>query len=577
MDAFRAFARLLGQVPRGQVLALAMLTLLSSATDGIGFVLLVPLLQMLSGAGHAEGSLGGWQGWLMQSMSVGSLLAVFVLLIAMRSLIQYARETLTVRIQNNLVDDFRMQAFQALLGVEWRWLTTQKRTDHASLLLTNIARVGLGLGYGISLMANLAVMAVYLGVAFLLSPEMTLLVVLSGAVVGGLLSRHRTLAYRLGTEASLASRGLQGNVQESLAGIKLAKILNSEQRHIDNLLQATQRLRINQARFVATTSRTRGLFQVGGAALLAAYIYFGLHQQTVPIAELLTLVLIFSRLLPMFMSNQQHFHLWINALPALEETEALLAACRAEAEPAGKADAAPRVVRDAITLENVSLHHDDRSRPALRNVSLRLPARTTTAVMGPSGAGKSTLADIVMGLVAPDEGQVLVDGVPLTGADRRDWRRSVAYVPQDSFFFHASIRSNLTWSNPDATEEDLHRALRQAAADFVFALPDGLDTVVGDAGQRLSGGERQRLALARALLQRPALLILDEATSALDTANEARIRAAIEQLHGDLTVLIIGHRLPTLEHSDQVLLLDQGQIRATGTWSEVNPFLDGLG
>lgn len=576
MDAFRAFARLLGQVPRGQVLALAMLTLLSSATDGIGFVLLVPLLQMLSGADHAEGALGGWQGWLMHSMSVGSLLVVFVLLIAMRSLIQYARETLTVRIQNNLVDDLRIQAFQALLGVEWRWLTTQKRTDHASLLLTNIARVGLGLGYGISLMANLAVMAVYLGVAFLLSPEMTLLVVLSGAVVGGLLSRHRTLAYRLGTEASLASRGLQGNVQESLAGIKLAKILNSEQRHIDNLLQATQRLRINQARFVATTSRTRGLFQVGGAALLAAYIYFGLHQQTVPIAELLTLVLIFSRLLPMFMSNQQHFHLWINALPALEETEALLAACRAEAEPAGKADAAPRVVRDAITLENVSLHHDDRSPPALRNVSLRLPARTTTAVMGPSGAGKSTLADIVMGLVAPDEGQVLVDGVPLTGADRRDWRRSVAYVPQDSFFFHATIRSNLTWSNPDATEEDLHRALRQAAADFVFALPDGLDTVVGDAGQRLSGGERQRLALARALLQRPALLILDEATSALDTANEARIRAAIEQLHGDLTVLIIGHRLPTLEHSDQVLLLDQGQIRATGTWSEVNPFLDGL-
>ena len=119
--------------------------------------------------------------------------------------------------------------------------------------------------------------------------------------------------------------------------------------------------------------------------------------------------------------------------------------------------------------------------------------------------------------------------------------------------------------------------MRQAAADFVIALPDGLDTVVGDAGQRLSGGERQRLALARALLQRPALLILDEATSALDTANEARIRAAIEQLHGDLTVLIIGHRLPTLEHSDQVLLLDQGQIRAKGTWSEVNPFLDGLG
>jgi ATP-binding cassette subfamily C protein len=578
MEALRAFIRLLGQAPRGQVMALGTLTLLSSATDGIGFVLLVPLLQMISGLGsaeQAEGAFGTWVGWLTQSMSVGTLLAAFVVLIGLRSLIQYSRETLAAQIQNTLVDQLRMQAFSALLGVEWRWLTAQRRSDHASLLLTNIGRVGLGLGYGISLMANLAVMLVYLIVAFLLSPQMTLLVVLSGAVVVALLSRHRSLAYSLGTETSQASRALHGNVQESLAGIKMAKILNSEQRHIDALSQATRRLRENQAKFVASTSMSRGLFHVGGAVLLAAYIYFGLLHFAVPVPELLTLVLIFARLIPMFITNQQQFHRWMNALPALEETEALLAGCLVEAEPEGRQDAAPRRVSDAITLENVSLYHNDRSLPALKDVSLSLPARTTTAVMGPSGAGKSTLADVVMGLLAPDAGRVLVDGIPLEGPDRSNWRRSVAYVPQETFLFHDSIRTNLMWSKPDATEADLRLALRKSAAAFVFDLPDGLDTVVGDAGHRLSGGERQRLALARALLQEPALLILDEATSALDMANEARIREAIEQLHGDLTVLIIGHRLPTLEHADQVVLLDQGQIVAKGTWSEVKPLLGG--
>jgi ATP-binding cassette subfamily C protein len=157
----------------------------------------------------------------------------------------------------------------------------------------------------------------------------------------------------------------------------------------------------------------------------------------------------------------------------------------------------------------------------------------------------------------------------VTGSARYAWRQHVAYVPQEAFLFHDSIRQNLLWGQPAASDADLHQALKNAAADFVFALPNGLDTVVGDGGVRLSGGERQRIALARALLRRPSLLILDEATSALDVDNEARIRRAIEQLHGNLTVVIIGHRLPTLEHADLVIELDAGRIRAQGTWDQV--------
>ena len=226
-----------------------------------------------------------------------------------------------------------------------------------------------------------------------------------------------------------------------------------------------------------------------------------------------------------------------------------------------------------IELKNIEKYYANKGVKSyiLRHVSTTINQGEFVSIMGPSGAGKSTLADIVMGLLSPDTGAFLIDGVPVVGAARDRWRKSVAYVPQDTVLFHDTIENNLLWGKSDASPDELRIALTRAAADFVFDLPQGLQTQVGDGGLRLSGGERQRLALARALLRRPSLLILDEATSALDVANESRIRGAIEKLHGDLTVLIIGHRLPTLEHADQVVLMDAGRVVAKGTWAEVRP------
>jgi ATP-binding cassette, subfamily C, bacterial len=196
---------------------------------------------------------------------------------------------------------------------------------------------------------------------------------------------------------------------------------------------------------------------------------------------------------------------------------------------------------------------------------LTIPAGKTTAIVGPSGAGKSTIADLVMGLIQPDEGRVLVDERPLRPEQRRAWRSKIGYVPQDTFLFHDTVRENLLWARPDARDEELREALRLAAAeDFVFRLPEGMETVLGDRGVRLSGGERQRLALARALLRKPSLLILDEATSNLDSENERRIQSAIEKLHGSMTILIITHRLFTTRSADVIYVLEQGRLVESG-------------
>jgi ATP-binding cassette subfamily C protein len=238
---------------------------------------------------------------------------------------------------------------------------------------------------------------------------------------------------------------------------------------------------------------------------------------------------------------------------------------------AGAPAGTPRVPRGPGSFtQEVRLAHVDFSyttTAVLRDVTLRIGSGQTIAIVGPSGSGKTTVADVLLGLLTPQSGQLLVDGVSV-GPDRSAaWRGQLGYVPQDSVLFHDTIRANLLWAAPNATASDLRAALEAASAwRFVSAAPLGLDTIVGDRGMLLSGGERQRLALARALLRRPRLLILDEATSALDSENEGLIERAIDGLHGRMSIVLIAHRLSTVRRADVIYVLDEGAVVEWGSW-----------
>lgn len=558
--------RLLRRAPRGQVVVLVLLLLAGSLTEGIGFILLVPLLSSLTG-GEAENAIVRQLLELLAALNIPptpvGFLAVFVALIAVRSALQFARDRSGLLLQHQVVDHLREVCISRLLRADWRWITEQTRTDHMTLVLGEVNRVGNGLSAGLTLLTTLATALAYFAAAFIFSPAMAGLVLLAAAVGYVAMRRIRASALRLGSQQVDANRDLMANVQQSFGGLKLTKILGSEARHIDLLVRTVARVRRNQLRFGIETSLMRNLQQVIGAALLALYVLVGLTWLELPLAELLALTFLFARLMPLLLSAQQFLHRWLNAEPALEAIDRFIAESSEHAEAVADDAHGGWPVVNAIDLKDVSLTYARRDRPALHEINLRLPARTTTAITGPSGAGKSTLADILMGLIAPDEGTVTIDDVPLDSTSRVNWRRNVAYVPQDTFLFHDTIRANLLFGNPAATESELVAALAQAAADFVMELQDGLDTVVGDNGVRLSGGERQRIALARALLRQPSLLILDEATSALDTGNETAIGKALTELHGRLTIVIIGHRTGTLRHADQVVEMRAGRIPTT--------------
>ncbi|WP_307045144.1 ABC transporter ATP-binding protein [Agromyces ramosus] len=218
-----------------------------------------------------------------------------------------------------------------------------------------------------------------------------------------------------------------------------------------------------------------------------------------------------------------------------------------------------------ITFDQVGYSFADAPRPAIDHIDLDIQPGETVAFVGASGSGKSTTINLVLGFIRPTVGRVLLDGRDMERLDLRTYRRFVSVVPQESVLFEGSIRENITYGLSDVPEERVRRALVDAnAAEIVDALPDGLDTMVGQRGARLSGGQRQRLAIARALIRDPRILLLDEATSALDSASEAKVKSALDTLMRGRTSLVVAHRLSTIRGADRIVVMDHGRIVEVG-------------
>jgi ATP-binding cassette subfamily B protein len=229
-----------------------------------------------------------------------------------------------------------------------------------------------------------------------------------------------------------------------------------------------------------------------------------------------------------------------------------------------------------VEFRDVEFSYPNSNRHALHKVSFKASPGEVIALVGPSGSGKSTLVNLVIGFLRPDQGAVLIDGQDTGNLDMRSVRQYVSVVAQESILFEGSIKDNITYGMLDVTDEELVRALISANAyDFVTALPESWDTVVGERGARLSGGQRQRISIARAMIRDPKLLILDEATSALDSQSEREIQKALNSLMESRTTFVVAHRLSTVQRANQILVLDEGSVIERGTHKELI-YQDGL-
>ena len=569
--------------PRRCVLAAGLL-LVSAGTETFGIALLIPFLH-LAGLGSdspgpspiREGIEAG-AGALGATLSLPVLLGAFVVLAAVRAGVAWQRQVQLAAMRLGFVDRLRERLYTATAHAGWPVLIRQRQSDLVHALTHDVTRAGQGAVHIMQISVNATFALAQGALAVFISPPVAFGVLLVGGVMLAasrpLVRRSRALGQRLTTGGRAAHAAMTG----FLGGLKQAKSDDTQTRHVEDFTDALGEMRRHQLAFTGANAAAQAVFNVGAAAALSLLVWLVVRHAGLSAPEMLVMALIAARVLPGLLRLQQEAQQLAHALPACAHTIRMEQLLRDAAEPPAAPGTAPMLLQRRLVVDAVSFsYHDPPTGPAaLTHVDLVIPAHRLVAVTGPSGAGKSTLADLLLGLLEPAAGEISIDGVPLIGAARRRWRRSVAYAPQDPYLFHETIRTNLLRARPGATDADLWRALRlAAAAEFVAALPDGLETVTGDRGARLSGGERQRVVLARALLREPALLLLDEATSQLDAAAERQVLATLRSLRERTTVVAVTHRPAVMEAADHVVLLEAGRVAAAGTWPELAPRLGG--
>lgn len=539
-----------------QAALLLTLMALSAATEGAGLILLVPLLGAL-GQGSA-GQIGEFLAAIGIPANLGTLLTLFVALVGLRAVLVYQRGIAAVQFEAGLVDGLRQRAWSALLHCDWRALMNMKRADTASLLISRVDQAGAYVNQAILAAAALVTLAGVALAAMVISPLLTAGAVVSGLIVLAAFHRLRRRAGVLGEALGQAYAGIYGLLGEGLTALRVIKGLGSEDRATQELAGRLVGLRQAALSYQRDVGRSQIALQAGGAALLALLVWLALERWHSDVAVVLPMVALFARALPLIGALQSAGLNCAHTRPAVQDALSLIASAEAAREDAAGSVMAPALTTE-IRLDAATVRFGAEPHAALDAVCVVIPARGITAITGASGAGKSTLADLIGGLLSPDSGAVLIDGVVLEGPLRRAWRSRVAYVQQDPVLLSASLRDNLRWAAPESSDAQLSAALEAASAGFALQLPQGLDTQLGDGGRTLSGGERQRLMLARALLREPALLILDEATSALDAENEAQIAEALLRLKTRMAVVVIGHRgaLPLL--ADHTIQLERGR------------------
>jgi len=576
MNALRKFLHTLIHIMSWKVaLALGLMVCLG-LTEGVSLLMLVPLLQLV-GLDVQQGTLGRITEWIssifaaigMQPTLI-TVLGFYVLIIIIHSLLKRSENSISLNLQYEFVVRLRRQLYEAIANAGWLFFVRSRASDFTHALTIEMERVGAATYYLLSLLATGIVAVIYILFAMKLSALITGLVFLSGGILLLMIRGKTKIAHETGEGLSDAMNRLYAAVTEHLGGMKIAKSYGAEGRHVEMFARLTEQVHHLYTDAVRNQAEVNYWFNIGSVLILSLILFVSFQILRIQTAGVLLLLYLFARVMPKLSSIQQNFQSFITMLPSFIRIIEMQQRCEAAAEP--KMENLERLrFQHNIRFENVSFTYDDQSKsPVISNLNFIIKAGETTALVGPSGAGKSTIADLVLGLISPSQGQIFVDEVKLTAEKMKSWREQVGYVPQDTFLFHDTLRANLLWASPDAREEEIIQSLKFSAAhEFVNGLPKGLETILGDRGVLVSGGERQRIAFARALLRKPSLLILDEATSSLDSENERRIQNAIENLHGEATILLISHRLSTIRAADVIHVIEEGRLVESGTWDEL--------
>jgi subfamily B ATP-binding cassette protein MsbA len=561
-----------------------LLNVIAALLDGVAFTLLIPFLNTLFDRPQAIAEDMGWLTALQDRLigaflvdgdpmsSLRSVILVIIAMVALKNVFLWAGGQLGASLQEYLTRDLRAAVFTHMQRLPMSWFGRTKTGQIIARILTDSEQTKAILAeVATRTIQNAAQILVTIWILFTMSPRLTLyalvvaplLIAMLQPILRKLRKGHRRLRAEYGEITSV--------LQEVISGIRLVKSFRGEAYEDSRFLGASARYSKGMTRIQRLSLLASPLTEVLGTVVAVGVLWVGAREVlilgTMDSGTLITFMILVMRLLQPLKQLSQAPTVAQQSLAAAERLFDVL-----DHPTEAQADRGTREIRglsEGIVLEGVGFSYGDE--PVLSEVSFRARKGEVIALVGPSGAGKSTLVDLIPRFIEPTAGRVLVDGVDAREIKLASLRALTGIVSQDTVLFNDTVRANVAYgANGKYTQAQIEAAARAANAhEFIVALPEGYDTVLGERGTRLSGGQRQRLAIARALLTDPPILILDEATSALDTESERLVQEALDRLLAGRTTFVIAHRLSTIIHATQILVLDGGRIVERGTHAEL--------
>ena len=547
----------------------AALSLILMLVDAASILSVAPVISILA-KGQSDDAITPYMTMVVDALgvnkSIETFLLIFVILSVISSLVRVGINYFILRAQYIVRTDMVIGTAEFILYSGINYINRQRQGDFINTLTQEIVRVAEAFTALSRLIAPVAQVAILMFIPFYISWKLTAISLAAALLLTFPLRLFRKMSYRLGVTHTKSSNYFNAMLQEMLANIRLIAGYANEKLSLLSLDRALGLMRDAALKSQILQTSIYTAHEPIGIILVFVTFLVGKNLE-VPLAEVAVIIYAFNRLAGTLANINQYKYQLLNLYPSYEQ----LMNIRKDADGARLVFGNKKVtsIRDGIRLENI-FHTYDTNAPVLKNINLFIPAGKMTALVGASGSGKSTLADLVLGMQVPTSGRIFIDDHPMEDIDISIYRQSIGYVPQQSSLMHASIRENIVWANPQASDSDIRESCRLANADeFISKLEEGIDTVVGDRGVRLSGGQVQRIALARAMVRKPSLFILDEATSALDSSSENMIQSAIENIVGKSTILAIAHRLSTIAKADNIVVLDHGEIIEQGTFDNL--------
>jgi subfamily B ATP-binding cassette protein MsbA len=550
---------------------------LSALLEGFGIGLLVPLISLLQG--NAETVLKGrflkWLPELVPNQTSGTYVGIFCGLvlgaIIAKNVVMLGYQRLMARFSRRVSVNLRDSLFHRLIGASLHVFEENRGGEFMHVYANETIKTQAAVEFLLLFIQRSLLGIFYFILLLVLSWEITLALLVLVVCVSSFISLITSRLGRHGAERTEVQKRLFGFVAAIFAGIRVVRATHAETAAVKEFKQHNEglgRVEFQGSFLQSLMTPIAESVVVAGAMLIITGAYVLLIQQgKLSPNELMVIGLVLIRLLPLV--NQLNGVIGQLNWSAGGVKEALrwIDVGQFPARAFGPKEFTG--VRHGLRLENVGFTYPNGT-VALRDVSLEIPAGSTVALVGSSGSGKTTLASLLLRLREPSAGRILVDGVDYWEFSAHSWHRRLGMVEQEAYLFNESIRYNLTIGCADASEEQLRRAIQIAHFEEVVAAQEkGLETTVGERGTMLSGGQKQRLAIARAMVRDPHLLILDEATSALDNVSERQVQAALDDARQGRTSVVIAHRLSTIRNADLIVVMEGGRIVETGRWEEL--------